>query len=201
MSNDYSSPDFMGQGDGQYSGTVPGGDYFGQPAGNNFKKTMVGGMEEQAKGGQKRVTPLAGFLVSFSNQEVGEFWPLREGNNSIGTNKSNDIVLSEKHVSGDHAVINIHKDNANNCWFFDLADKSSSNGTYINGERLRIYHGYSLKNKDKIKIGEYELMLFVVDKHADKLGANPLFVGNKPSTNYSQESWMDFGAGNTQPGY
>lgn len=202
MSNDYSSPDFMGN---QYSptngGTLGGGESLGANFNPNDKKTMVGGIDTGSIKSKKRITQLAGFLVSFSNSIIGEYWELREGNNSIGTNKTNEIKLSEKHVSGDHAVINVFHDQKDNCWNFDIVDKSSSNGTYINGDRLRIYTGLRLKNNDKIQIGEYVFMLFIIDKFQNKLDQNPHFVSSEQAPDYSQEDWLSQMNNNTNPGY
>ena len=202
MSNDYSSPEFMGN---QYSpsngGTMGGGESLGTDFNPNDKKTMVGGVDTTSSKTKKRVTQLAGFLVSFSKSIIGEYWELREGNNSIGTNKTNEIILSEKHVSGDHAVINVYHDPKENSWIFDIADKSSSNGTYINGERLRIFTGLRLKNNDKIQIGEYIFMLFMVDKFQNKLEQNPQFISNEQAPDYSQEDWLAQMNSTTKPGY
>jgi len=201
MNNDYSSPEFMGN---QYSpsngGIMGGGESLGNEFNPNEKKTMVGGVDVSSNKTKKRITQLAGFLVSFSKSNIGEYWELREGNNSIGTNKTNEITLSEKHVSGDHAVINVYHEVKENSWIFDIADKSSSNGTYINGDRLRIFTGLRLKNNDKIQIGEYVFMLFIVDKFQNNLEQNPQFVSNEQAPDYSQEDWFSQMNGATKPG-
>jgi pSer/pThr/pTyr-binding forkhead associated (FHA) protein len=203
MNNNYASPKFTGN---EYSpkhgGTIGGGESSGLDFNPNSKKTMVGGNDVNQNASKKRITQLTGFLVSFSNSELGEYWELREGNNSIGTGNANEIKLSEKHVSGDHAVINIYKNPNENCWIFDIADKSSSNGTFINGERLRIYTGCTLKNNDKIQIGEYVFMLYIVDKFQNKLEINPQFVGNeKSSGGYADPDWFSQMNNTTKPGY
>jgi FHA domain len=154
------------------------------------KKTMVGDVVPSREEPKNKLTSLAGFLVSFSAQDEGEFWVLREGNHAIGSAHSNDIVLSEKHVSGSHGMINVSADSKNNCWKFQIVDKSSSNGTFVNGERLEIFVGRILMDKDRIKIGEYELMLCMADRFAGGLGRNPAFISSKADVDYSANQWQ-----------
>lgn len=69
---------------------------------------------------------------------------------TIGRNDSNDIVLKNSAVSGKHARI----DSASNT--FILTDLESTNGTFVNNERLTTRHG--LRNNDVILIGKHELI-------------------------------------------
>jgi hypothetical protein len=71
---------------------------------------------------------------------------------SIGRNESNDIQLSEQTVTGKHAIIHLRGKEIN------ITDLGSTNGTFVNGERIRnkqIVHG------DKIRLGKVELTLKV----------------------------------------
>ena len=157
------------QNSNQNDGTISNDNSFGG-YNNNKKKTMVDGQEEMTSSeNPKNQNVLVGFLVSFSKTEIGEFWELREGNNSIGSSQENQIFLAEKRVSAKHANINISKDSQNNCWKFQLVDLSSTNGTELNDNRLPIYAGQDIKNNDKIKIGEYTLVIFVADKFIHNL--------------------------------
>ncbi len=184
----------------QPDGTVPvGGGY-----GSSKQKTRVPGNEDiPSRENPKDVNTLAGFLVSFSKSEIGEYWELREGNNSIGSSaQENSVLLAEKHVSGKHANINISKDTQNNSWKLQLVDLSSTNGTELNGNRLPIYSGVEIKNNDKIKIGEYTLVLFVADKYVNGLSQNDKFQatattqnsgwgGNQGYPDYSSENFYN----------
>jgi len=64
----------------------------------------------------------------------------------IGRNKSCDITLREKYISGEHVRI----------WYEDgewyLEDLGSRNGTLINGQRIR--NTVILDAQDQITIGE-----------------------------------------------
>jgi hypothetical protein len=200
MHEDYSSPDFMGNAYTPNNGTLSGSNIgVGNPQAS--KRTMVGDGAAPRQDEKKRITTLAGFLVSFSNSDSGDFWPLREGNNSIGTEKGNEILLHEKHVSGNHATINISHDGKSNSWKFQIVDKSSSNGTFVNGERLTIYQGFVLKNRDLLKIGEFELMLFTTDRFENNLVRNPNFLDGRSSADYSESNWQAGQNNNTRPGY
>lgn len=136
---------------------------------------------------------LCGMLVSFSKTEIGEYWELREGNNSIGSSSSeNTIVLSEKHVSSKHAIINVSKDNQNNCWKFQLVDLSSTNGTELNGSKLPIYLRSEIKNGDKIKIGGYVFLFLIVDKFVNQLSKNNKFQEATHYRDYDSRHYFRF---------
>lgn len=53
--------------------------------------------------------PVVGFLYSISRQGIGEYWPLYQGQNTIGSSPKCDVCLREGTVSGDHAVDVIRK--------------------------------------------------------------------------------------------
>lgn len=69
---------------------------------------------------------------------------------SIGRHESNDIRLNIPTVTGKHAIILI--DNH----VLTLIDLGSTNGTYVNGEKIK---KRVLKSGDKIKLGDAELVL------------------------------------------
>jgi pSer/pThr/pTyr-binding forkhead associated (FHA) protein len=71
---------------------------------------------------------IAAYLVSAT--DPGQRYPLRTGANKIGRRDSNDIVLPDPYVSGQHALIEIAGTSVR------LTDLGSTNGTFIEGERL-----------------------------------------------------------------
>ncbi|MCY7352663.1 MAG: FHA domain-containing protein [Cytophagaceae bacterium] len=179
--------------------TVPGGQ---MPAGGGAprRKTMIEGDDESpANAAAVPQNTLAGFLVSFSNTETGEFWALREGNNPIGSSSENDIVLSEQHVSGKHASINVRNDGPNLNWRFQLVDLSSSNGTYLNDERLDIFTGVTMQPNDKLRIGGYEFLLLSADKFVHGLTRNDQFKATQAAFDYSARDL--YGDDRTRAGY
>lgn len=74
----------------------------------------------------------------------GSIIPIRS-DFTIGRKDDNSIVLSDQHVSGNHARIIVR----NNGLFIE--DLNSTNGTYLNGTRIK--SRMKLSNKDEIKIG------------------------------------------------
>lgn len=61
---------------------------------------------------------------------------------TIGRKKSNDLVILDLHVSGQHAKLMLRKDGV-----FELVDLGSSGGTFVNDVRIE---RQALKNGDKI---------------------------------------------------
>jgi pSer/pThr/pTyr-binding forkhead associated (FHA) protein len=180
-------PDY--QNSNQNDGTIPNGGGFENYA-LSKKKTLIGEQEETISvENPKSKYALAGFLVSFSKTETGEFWDLREGNNAIGSTPDNDIQLQEEHVSGKHANINVSKDAPNNKWKFQMVDLSAANGTDLNGTKLPIYTGVDLNSFDKIKIGEYEAVLFATDKFIHGLQKSEKFISAQQSLDYDSMSY------------
>ena len=73
---------------------------------------------------------LAGFLVSYSRSPVGDFFPLYDGRNAIGRDSSNDIVIADQTVSGEHLLIACYSENRK--FYFETVGLTQ-NGTYVNG--------------------------------------------------------------------
>lgn len=67
---------------------------------------------------------------------------------TIGRRPTNDIVIDNLAVSGEHAAIHLHEKTA------EIEDLHSTNGTYVNGERVTrqaLHHG------DLLSIGKCEV--------------------------------------------
>jgi uncharacterized protein YkwD len=83
-------------------------------------------------------------LVSIGSSDWREY-PLDKQTVAIGSHPSNDVVLGETTVSRRHATITRKPGR------FELADLGSTNGTFVNGGRVRKPIG--LKRGDEIKFG------------------------------------------------
>lgn len=93
------------------------------------------------------------FLSGNRAHELVEIRPRSDstgGAFTIGLEPSNDIELRDGCVSRRHVAITVKRDGS--CWIKDLG---SSNGTYVNGERLSGRERY-LNNGDKISIAYYD---------------------------------------------
>lgn len=65
----------------------------------------------------------------------------------IGRDKSNALIISDPKVSRFHAVVYFEKGVAY------IKDTDSSNGTFVNEEKIESGKKYELNNGDKIKVG------------------------------------------------
>ena len=108
--------------------------------------------EDVKNGGKKRRPSRAGVSYGLEIISSGNGRDLKEGSIipirsdlSIGRKDSNSIILSDQHVSGNHAKIVVR----NNGLF--LEDLNSTNGTYLNGKKIS--SRVKLNNKDEIQIG------------------------------------------------
>ncbi|MFR9651732.1 MAG: FHA domain-containing protein [Rikenellaceae bacterium] len=163
--------------------------------------TMVPGMDSnvsqaistpQQKSNPQLEKPLVGFLVSVSKYENGEYWVLRQGQNTIGASSECDIVLSEALVSGLHAVLAIHRNpQSDNLLSIGIMDKGSSNGVFVNEEYIG-FNPYQCKNNDKIKIGNYEFLLMLFDAKVYDMKLSTSFISKDPSSEPNIENSNNF---------
>ena len=82
----------------------------------------------------------------FLTDPTGQEHTLKSENTTIGRAVGNDIIITSKRVSREHA--NIHRDG----WKVILEDMGSTNGTYLNDERMMTHT--ELRDQDRIKIGD-----------------------------------------------
>ncbi|HKQ29721.1 MAG TPA: FHA domain-containing protein [Burkholderiales bacterium] len=87
-------------------------------------------------------------VIRFEGKVVGEA-NLKLGDTTIGRKATNDVVLEDSLVSGDHAVI---KTVGMNSSIYDL---DSTNGTFLENQRIK---KAPLKNGDIIVIGGHSLI-------------------------------------------
>ncbi len=90
---------------------------------------------------------MAKLVISINGLNVQEY-PLEKERVTIGRISANDIVINEPVVSGEHAALQLAAKGAT------ITDLSSTNGTFVNGERI---NKISLHHNDVIAIGNHEL--------------------------------------------
>ena len=90
---------------------------------------------------------MAKLVISTNGMNVREF-TLEQERVTIGRNSVNDIVINEPVVSGEHAALQLGPKGAS------ITDLSSTNGTFVNGERV---NKRALRHNDTITIGNHEL--------------------------------------------
>ncbi|MFZ9596145.1 MAG: FHA domain-containing protein [Bdellovibrionia bacterium] len=100
-------------------------------------------------------------LTIVAGPNPGSSFVMHEGENSVGRQPGNSIVLSSSKVSKSHCVLSVNQDD------ITLKDAGSSNGTFVNGSLVKVK---KLKVGDRISIGEFVLEI----SHGFKKTARPL---------------------------
>lgn len=162
---------FPGMEDSEQSKANVTGSVYSRSGYTGVKKermTQIPGLTQEAQSDTPGPSPLIGkpirgFLYSISRGVVGEFWPLRQGKNTIGTSPKCDICLPEATVSEEHASITIRILESQGKTIASLKDTDSTNGTKINGVDVN-FDANPCKNGDIIRIGlNYECLLILID--------------------------------------
>lgn len=113
---------------------------------------------EQPAAGAAPARRLLGVLAAPNLGPGGAVFPVRGGKNTIGASRANDIVLGgDSEVSGEHAVI-LHRNGT-----FHLADRLSTNGTWLNGGEVPANGTVPLSDRDRIRCGRIELVFLVIE--------------------------------------
>lgn len=106
--------------------------------------------------GPRRV--LAGFLVSFQEDNYGAHWVLHEGENLVGRAETSvrcDVPIAHGTTSTRHATLRCRDG------MISVADMQSTNGTYVNGRRLGPGEEVPVQEGDKIRFGGYTAHVMV----------------------------------------
>ncbi len=99
---------------------------------------------------------LVGFIVSYTIDKLGTFFPIYEGKNQIGKSaaKAEIVLTTDTTISNPHTLILVR----NNKIF--IKDLSSTNGTYLNGEDLDPDVSVPLKDGDVFELGKTGKTIF-----------------------------------------
>jgi hypothetical protein len=125
----------------------------------DLNKTFIQGFEPDEGGTSIPVAQpsrrIVGWIISYTLDPMGIDYRIYEGNNSIGRDVSNTIViLKDNAVSARHLTILCKKGQ------FYLKDEMASNGTFINGTEVEIGSPVSLKDGDEIRLGGSTTFIF-----------------------------------------
>lgn len=94
---------------------------------------------------------LLGWLIVTDGPRRGHIYPIQHGA-TIGKNKMNaTVVIADDKVSGLHAKVTVEEGQ------FVLWDFGSTNGTFVNGRRIR--EATKLSENDRIQVGATRLIL------------------------------------------
>jgi pSer/pThr/pTyr-binding forkhead associated (FHA) protein len=106
---------------------------------------------------------VAGFIVNYGDAETdpGRFWPILQGRTVIGRKDAApglDIEIDHATTSSRHAVIYASARPAR----MKIEDPGSTNGTFINDERLTFGTKRELSDGDSIRFGGYTVIVKIV---------------------------------------
>ena len=82
-------------------------------------------------------------------------YALTPGDNTVGAGGNNDIVIHHPAISWNHAVFLCRDDRVL------LQDSASTNGTFVNDQRVRTPH--RLEHLDAIRFGSEEFQIWIID--------------------------------------
>jgi hypothetical protein len=123
---------------------------------SQFDRTFIGGIPtESGDGGDsgtkeapRAARKIVGWIISYTIDPMGVDYRIFEGNNLIGREASNTIILSkESTISSRHATI-LYKSGK-----FWVKDEMSANGSFLNGEEMEIQKAYEMKDNDELRLG------------------------------------------------
>jgi len=104
---------------------------------------------------------LAGFLVSYENQEAGVYYPIYQGRNVVGRAgavEGLNVEIDHPTTSSQHAVIFA----AARPGRMKLEDLRSTNGTFLAGQKLSCETKHELKDGTEIRFGGYPVTVKIV---------------------------------------
>ena len=117
-------------------------------------------VEPPIDGGTKIQRILRGILVTYNLSPTGDFFPIYDGTNTVGRNKTNQIVISDDAVSGIHFEIAYYTQN--NKFYFDIGTKGlTQHGAYVN-DKFLVKGTEELSNNDVITVGSIKLLFIAI---------------------------------------
>jgi hypothetical protein len=104
---------------------------------------------------------LMGFFVSYDGNEVGRFWPLYQGRLVVGRALATDgldIAIDHGATSARHAQLIAAATPSR----LSVQDLGSTNGTFINDQRLAPGHSQMVAHGDQIRFGGFTVRVVLV---------------------------------------
>ncbi|MGI8884998.1 MAG: FHA domain-containing protein [Pyrinomonadaceae bacterium] len=114
------------------------------------------------------------FIAQFASNGITQKVKLRFQNNgrlSVGRTRENDLNIDDASVSKVHASLFLNSDN-----YLTIADTGSTNGTFINGERISYGKAHVIGKNDRINFGTVDVSFEYVPKPIETAVENNLPV-------------------------
>lgn len=105
---------------------------------------------------------LVGFLVSFDNLELGQYWPIHQGRNVVGRQGATSnvqIELAHPTTSSVHAVLLALGPPGRVL----VEDNHSTNGTFVNENPLAAGQRWELRDGDRVRFGLFNTVIKVIE--------------------------------------
>ena len=104
---------------------------------------------------------LMGFLISFDGNELGRFWPMHQGRLVVGRSMAADgldIAIDHGATSARHAQLITSAQPSR----VSVQDLGSTNGTFINDQRLALGQAHTAGHGDRIRFGGFTVRVVLV---------------------------------------
>ena len=101
---------------------------------------------------------MAGFLISYEADELGRFWPVHQGRNEVGrlgAAEGLNLPIDHPTTSSRHAVLLASARPAR----LKVEDLGSTNGTYVNNERIAPGVRHELRDGDAVRFGGFGVVV------------------------------------------
>lgn len=123
--------------------------FIGGITNDNIDVNEQGALSLENGKGPRATRKIVGWLISYTIDAMGMDYRIYEGNNPIGRDTNNTIILlKDPTISGKHLNILFRQGK------YYARDEMSANGSWINNEPMEIGHPYILNDGDIIKLGD-----------------------------------------------
>lgn len=116
------------------------------------------------------------------DNEEPRIYPLNRPKITVGSHQACDIVISHKGISRKHCIITEKDDK------YFVADQGSTNGSYINEQRLVPGSAAEFSSFFPVRLGDNVLMTLLSDEEAHELGGDSEFNTQNDSGSVNDES-------------
>jgi pSer/pThr/pTyr-binding forkhead associated (FHA) protein len=100
---------------------------------------------------------------------------------SVGRSKENDLAVEDQSVSKIHASLVMNSENQ-----IMVADTGSTNGTFINDQRIAYGRAFPVTNADRVKFGNIEVTFEYVPRAAQEPVNQDVTMNTMPPQEFSQ---------------
>ncbi len=145
----------------------------------DLKNVILNPVEEKPAEPEKQIFT-AQFTAGDSLNKVKLTFASKE-RKSIGRTKENDLVIDDASISKIHAAFVLNSDGQ-----LMVADTGSTNGTFINGERIAYGKAFVIKNGDKLQFGTVAVALEHIVGEAENSTMTEEFSAQKDYVNFDQ---------------